>query len=92
MLRAMFKAMFNESKSAPTRTRTNPNRFAPAVQPLEAREVPAVATFTVGDTVLIADSDNRDDTAVVSDEDASVAKVKFQDISITTKVPKSSPG
>lgn len=86
MLRAVLRILTGRSKTS-TQTPAHPARFAPAVQPLEARDVPA-GTATLGDAVLIHDSDSVDITAAVNEEDAPFARVKGQDIPIVITVNK----
>src|SRR5262245_18399157 len=71
MLRALFKAMLRGyrrgTKKSMTGTTAQQQRFSPAVQVLETREVPAVvATFLAGSGTLSVFGDNLDNTITIS--------------------------
>src|SRR5262249_46712408 len=71
MLRALFQAMLRGARRRTARMKTRmpvtPNRFTPAFEPLEAREVPAVtATFSPGAGVLTVFGDSLDNNIEIS--------------------------
>src|SRR5262245_54811620 len=71
MLRALFKAMLRGyrrgTKKSMTGTTAQQQRFSPAVQVLETREVPAVvATFLAGSGTLSVFGDSLDNTITIS--------------------------
>jgi hypothetical protein len=91
MLRALFQAVFGGSRRSVSCTAVTA-RFAPALEPLGAREVPAVLAPAVDAEVLTAPT--YDPAVVVSGDtetDATTAKVVVQDFHFTAKVNKSSP-
>lgn len=88
MLRAVLESVFRPSKKPIPKTPANPTRFAPALQALEAREVPAVLAFATAELSL-PDTDGAD-AAVTADAEPT-AKVTYQDFHFTAKVSKSSP-
>lgn len=92
MLRAVLDSLFGRSKKATIKTSPRRARFAPALQALEPREVPALVAYPTVAEVVLPDADTSD-AAVVSTDDTSAAtgKVKFQDFNFTAKVSKSSP-
>jgi hypothetical protein len=77
MLRALLKSVPDTA---------TPARFVPALQPLEAREVPAVVAFATLADFSLADPAVSDPATAEP-----IGKVVMQDIHFTTKVSKSSP-
>jgi Ca2+-binding RTX toxin-like protein len=67
MLRAMYHALLRGARRGAVNTTARPPRFAPTVQPLEAREVPAViATFSPAGGTLTVFGDSLNNTIEVS--------------------------
>lgn len=81
MLRALRRLL---TRTAASPVRPAAPRFAPALHPLEAREVPALFTASaLADATAVARGDAPADTTS--------AKVKLQDIHFVAHVGKSSP-
>ena len=92
MLRALFKAMIRGyrrgANKTNSQTRTNPNRFAPSLFPLEAREVPAVtASFLAGSGTLSVFGDNLDNTITISRNAAGQILVNGGAVAVTGGTP-----
>ena len=74
----MFRSLFRRPQ--PTRTRSL--RFAPGLEALDAREVPAVLAPSV------PDAGAADEIRRTAESDATAGKVSFQDFHFTAKAGK----
>ena len=81
MFRALLKRLFATRRTA-LPLRFSPTRFAPGLEALDAREVPAVLAPSV------SDAGAADEVRRTAESDATAGKVSFQDFHFTAKAGK----